>query len=129
MGEIFRVLLLGALAAAVLLPAPASAKQLLKAKTLACGGSGPQQGDITATTQNGLLRIKVKGEDLTPGENATCGYTCGMVFTGGPTVPCGTVSPSGRLVATIEVPVTVCFGFIPFFNTPTTGKCVASTIP
>ncbi len=129
MGESFRVLLLGALAAALLVPAPASARQLLKAKTLACGGSGPQKGDITATESNGVLKIKVKGENLVPGQNATCGYTCGMVFTSGPVVACGTVSPSGRLTATVELPIATCFGFIPFFNTPTTGKCVASTIP
>jgi hypothetical protein len=52
-----------------------------------------------------------------------------MVFTSGPEVPCGTVGASGRFAGKIELPLGMCFGFIPFFNTPTTGKCVPSAMP
>ena len=30
---------------------------------------------------------------------------------------------------TVELPLVTCSGFIPFFNTPTTGKCVPSALP
>ena len=118
-----------ALVLSVLAVPPAGAGTLLKVKSLACGGSGKQRGSIAVSEKDGTLTLKFKGEDLVPGQAATCGYTCGMVFTNGPVVPCGTVGDNGKLSAKIELPHVVCFGFIPFFNTPTTGKCVASTVP
>jgi hypothetical protein len=124
-----RRLAVGLIPLLVLAAQPATAGQVLKAKSLACGGSGPQSGQITATEREGVLTLKVKAKDLVPGQAATCGYTCGMVFTSGPVVACGTVSDTGRLSAKIDLPLATCFGFIPFFDTPTTGKCVASTIP
>ena len=114
---------------AILAAQPATAGLILNAKSLACGGSGPQSGSIAVTEKAGVLTLKFKGEDLVPGQSATCGYTCGMVFTGGPEVACGTVGANGKLSSKIELPLAVCFGFIPFFNTPNTGKCVPSTVP
>ena len=108
---------------------PAAAGTLLKTKSLACGGSGPQRGSIAVSEKDGTLTLKFKGEDLFPGQAATCGYTCGMVFTNGPELACGTVGDNGKLSAKIELPLLTCFGFIPFFNTPNTGKCVPSTVP
>jgi hypothetical protein len=107
----------------------ATAGLVLNAKSLACGGSGPQSGRIGVTEKAGVLSLKFKAKDLVPGQTVTCGYTCGMVFTSGPEVSCGTVGESGSFSGKIELPLTVCFGFIPFFNTPTTGKCVPSTVP
>lgn len=114
---------------AVLIARPATAKQVLTAKSLACGGTGKQSGSISVTEKRGVLTLKGKGENLVPGQAVTCGYTCGMVFTAGPELACGTVAPNGRWKGKIELPLAVCFGFIPFFNTPNTGKCVASTVP
>jgi hypothetical protein len=108
---------------------PATADLLLKAKSLACGGTGPQEGYITASERDGVVKLQVKGVGLVPGQAATCGYTCGLVFTSGPVVACGTVNAKGTLDSTVQLPFATCFGFIPFFNTPTTGKCVASTVP
>jgi hypothetical protein len=51
------------------------------------------------------------------------------VFTNGPELPCGTVGASGRFTAKVELPAGVCFGFVPFFDTPTTGECVPSITP
>jgi hypothetical protein len=114
----------------VMLPAqPATAALVLNAKSLACGGTGPQNGAIAVTEKGPVLTLKLKGQDLTPGEAVTCGYTCGMVFTNGPEVACGTVDANGKWSSKFDLPLTVCFGFIPFFNTPTTGKCVPSTVP
>ena len=76
-----------------------------------------------------MLTLKFKGTSLVPAEAATCGYTCQMVFTSGPEVSCGTVGANGKFSGKIELPLTTCFGFIPFFNTPSTGKCVPSTVP
>jgi len=108
---------------------PATSALVLNAKSLACGGTGPQSGAIAVTEKAGMLTLKFKGADLVAGEAATCGYTCGMVFTSGPEVACGMVGANGKLSSKIELPLAVCFGFIPFFNTPTTGKCVPSTVP
>jgi hypothetical protein len=108
---------------------PATAGLVLTAKSLACGGTGPQRGSIGVTEKNGVLTLKFKGEDLVPGQGISCGYTCGMVFTNGPEVSCGTVGANGKFSSKIELPLAVCFGFIPFFLTPTTGKCVPSTVP
>jgi hypothetical protein len=99
------------------------------AKSLACGGTGPQSGSIAVTEKGGMLTLKFKGTSLVPAEAATCGYTCQMVFTSGPEVSCGTVGANGKFSGKIELPLTTCFGFIPFFNTPSTGKCVPSTVP
>jgi hypothetical protein len=119
----------GVLALTMLAAPPVIARQVSKAGMLACGGTGPQQGTITVTEKDAVLKIKVKGQGLAPGQSATCGYTCGMVFASGPEVFCGTVNDNGKLSGTIELPLATCFGFIPFFNTPTTGKCVGSTVP
>jgi hypothetical protein len=108
---------------------PATAALVLNAKSLACGGTGPQSGAIAVTEKAGTLTLKFKGADLVPGQAVTCGYTCGMVFTSGPEVACGTVGANGKLSSKIDLPLAVCFGFIPFFNTPNTGKCVPSTVP
>jgi hypothetical protein len=108
---------------------PATARLVLTAKSLACGGTGAQSGSIGATEKNGVLTLKFKGEDLVPGQQISCGYTCGMVFTNGPEVSCGTVGANGKFSSKIELPLAVCVGIIPFFNTPTTGKCVPSTVP
>jgi hypothetical protein len=113
----------------MLVTQPAMAGSVLTAKSLACGGSGPQSGSITVTEKNAVLTLKFKGEDLVPGQAVSCGYTCGMVFTNGPEVSCGTVGANGKLSSKVELPLAVCFGFIPFFNTPSTGKCVPSTVP
>jgi len=114
---------------ALLAAKPAMAVSVLSAKSLACGGSGPQSGSIAVTKRGGVLSFSFKGTGLVPGQAVSCGYTCGMVFTSGPVVACGTVGASGRFSSRVELPVGVCFGFIPFFNTPTTGKCVPSTVP
>jgi hypothetical protein len=102
---------------------------VLNAKSLACGGTGQQSGRIGVTEKAGVLSLKFKAEDLVAGQAVTCGYTCGMVFASGPEVSCGTVTAKGTFSGKIELPLVVCFGFIPFFNTPTTGKCVPSTLP
>jgi hypothetical protein len=107
----------------------ASAAQVMSAQSLACAGSGPQSGSIAVTERAGVLGLRVRGAGLVPGQAVTCGYTCGMVFTGGPVVPCATVAANGKFTAKIALPVGVCFGFIPFFDTPSTGKCVPSTVP
>jgi len=107
----------------------ATAAPVLSAKSLACGGSGPQNGSIAVTERGGVLTLRFRAADLVPGQAASCGYTCGMVFTSGPEVSCGTVGANGRFSSKVELPVAVCFGFIPFFNTPSTGKCVPSTVP
>jgi len=114
---------------ATIVAQPAAAASVLSAKSLACGGTGPQSGSITVTQKNGVLTLKLKGENLVAGQAVTCGYTCGMVFTNGPVVSCGSIDSKGKFSAKVELPVAVCFGFIPFFNTPTTGKCVPSTVP
>jgi hypothetical protein len=113
----------------ILAAQPAAAALVLKAKSLACGGTGPQAGRISVTERAGVLTLKFKSENLGAGQAVTCGYTCGMVFMSGPEVSCGTIGTNGKWTSKIEMPVTVCFGFIPFFNTPNTGKCVASTVP
>ena len=107
----------------------APAAPVLSAKSLACGGSGPQNGSIAVTERAGVLTLRFRAANLVPGQGVSCGYTCGMVFTSGPEVSCGTVGASGRFSSKVELPLGVCFGFIPFFNTPSTGKCVPSTIP
>jgi hypothetical protein len=107
----------------------ATASPVLSAKSLACGGSGPQSGSIAVTERGGVLTLRFRAANLVPGQAASCGYTCGMVFTSGPEVFCGTVGANGRFSGKVELPVGVCFGFIPFFNTPSTGKCVPSTVP
>ena len=117
------------LALVMLAAQPAAAGSVLNAKVLACGGSGPQSGSIAVTEKAGMLTLKFKGANLFPGQAVTCGYTCTMVFTNGPEVPCGTVGDNGKFSGKIELPTVTCFGFIPFFNTPNTGKCVASAIP
>jgi hypothetical protein len=113
----------------VLAGQPAMAASVLTAKSLACGGSGPQSGSITVTERTGTLTLKLKADQLVPGQAVSCGYTCGMVFTNGPEVPCGAVGANGKWSSRIDLPLAVCFGFIPFFNTPSTGKCVPSTVP
>ena len=113
----------------ILAEGPAAAALLLNSKSLACGGTGAQRGSIAASEKSGVLTLKLKAEDLVPAEAVTCGYTCGMVFTSGPEVSCGMVGPSGKWSGKIDLPLAVCFGFIPFFNTPSTGKCVPSTVP
>jgi hypothetical protein len=118
-----------ALSLAVLAAVPAAAAPVLGAKQLACGGSGAQSGSIAVSRSRGVLTLRLRGSNLVPGQPVRCGYTCGQVFTTGPDVPCGTVAANGRLSARIDLPVNVCFGFIPFFSTPTTGKCVGSTVP
>lgn len=107
----------------------ATAATVLNAHSLACGGSGPQSGSIAVTERAGSLSLRFRAANLVPGQAVSCGYTCGMVFTGGPEVFCGTVGASGRFSGKIELPEAVCFGFIPFFETPSTGKCVPSTVP
>jgi hypothetical protein len=107
----------------------ATAGSVLNAKVLACGGTGPQSGSIAVTEKGGTITLKFKGVALVPAESVTCGYTCGMVFTSGPEVPCGTVGANGKFSSKIDLPLGTCFGFIPFFNTPSTGKCVPSTLP
>jgi hypothetical protein len=107
----------------------ATAGSILNAKSLACGGTGPQSGSIAVTEKGGVLTLKFKSTNLVPAEAVTCGYTCQMVFTSGPEVSCGTVGASGKFSGKIELPLATCFGFIPFFNTPSTGKCVPSTVP
>jgi hypothetical protein len=107
----------------------ASAAQVLSSRSLACVGTGPQNGSIAVTERGGVLTLRFRGADLVPGQAITCGHTCGMVFTNGPEVSCGTVGANGRFAARIELPRGICFGFIPFFTTPTTGKCVPSTAP
>ena len=121
--------LLGLVLPLLMLTAQPAAAAVLNAKSLACGGTGPQSGSIAVSEKAGNLTLKFKGANLTPAEAVTCGYTCGMVFTNGPEVACGTVGANGKFSGKIELPVAVCFGFIPFFNTPTTGKCVPSTVP
>ncbi|HZR82004.1 MAG TPA: hypothetical protein VFD92_12985 [Candidatus Binatia bacterium] len=118
-----------ALALALLAAGPATARPILTAKSLACGGTGPQNGSISVSERRGMLTLRFRGADLFPGQAVTCGYTCGQVFTSGPVVACGTVGATGRFAGTIELPLATCFGFIPFFNTPNTGKCVPSTVP
>lgn len=76
-----------------------------------------------------LLTLRFRGAGLVPGQAVTCGHTCGMVFTSGPEVSCGTVGASGSFAARIDLPRGTCFGFIPFFTTPTTGRCGPSTTP
>jgi hypothetical protein len=124
-----RVQMKVALALMMLAAQPAWAGLIVNAKSLACGGTGPQSGAISVKEKAGVLTLKFKAENLTPGQAVTCGYTCGMVFTNGPEVPCETVGANGKWSSSIELPLTTCFGFIPFFNTPTTGKCVPSTVP
>src|SRR5690349_16010083 len=124
------VLRIGSVLSLVILTAiAADAAQVLSTQSLACGGSGAQSGSIAVTGRAGVLSLRFRGSDLVPGQAVTCGYTCGMVFTGGPVVPCATVAANGKFTAKIELPAGVCFGFIPFFNTPSTGKCVPSTVP
>lgn len=106
----------------------ATAAQVVTAKSLACGGTGPQDGSITASERNGVVTVKARGAGLAPGQPVTCGYTCGQVFTSGPAGSCGTVGASGRFTGTVQLPLGTCFGFIPFFSTPTTGKCVPSAL-
>jgi hypothetical protein len=113
----------------ILTASTAIAAQVLSAKSLACAGSGPQSGSIAATERAGVLTLTFRGAELVPGQAITCGYTCGMVFTNGPVVSCGTVGSNGKFVAKIALPHLTCVGFIPFFNTPSTGKCVPSTTP
>lgn len=113
----------------ILTAAAASAAQVLSARSLACGGTGPQSGSIAVTDRAGVLTLKFRGDGLVPGQAITCGHTCGMVFTAGREVPCGTVGASGKFAARIELQRGTCFGFIPFFTTPTTGRCVPSTTP
>lgn len=128
MTRILRFAVLG-LSVVTLTAGPATAAQVLSARSLACGGSGPQNGSIAVTERAGVLTLRFRAAGLVPGQAVTCGYTCGMVFTSGPAVPCGTVTASGRFAAKIELPLGTCFGFIPSFTTPTTGKCVPSTTP
>jgi hypothetical protein len=117
------------LAVAIVAAQTAAAAPLVSAKSLACGGTGPQAGSLSASMRNGLLTIKGKGQGLTPGEAVACGYTCGQVFTSGPQLNCGTVGTNGKWSGRVDLSVPpVCFGFIPFFLTPTTGKCVASVV-
>lgn len=106
----------------------ATAAQVLSTKSLACGGTGEQGGSITVSERAGNVTLKVRASGLVPGQPVTCGYTCGMVFTNGPSAPCGVVASSGRFTGTVELSLGACFGFIPFFSTPTTGKCVPSAI-
>jgi hypothetical protein len=107
----------------------ASAAQVLTAKSLACAGSGPQAGSISASEREGILTLRFQGSGLVPGAGVACGFTCGMIFTNGPRVSCGTVAANGRFSAKVEIPFGTCVGFIPFFDTPSTGKCVPSAIP
>jgi hypothetical protein len=125
-----RALATAALVVAVVAPATrATAATVLSARTLACGGTGPQKGSIAVAERKGTLTLRLSGSGLVPGQAVSCGYTCGMVFATGPKVPCGTVGANGRFAGKIELPAATCFGFIPFFDTPTTGKCVPSTVP
>jgi hypothetical protein len=114
---------------ALLTARAATAAPVLSARSLACGGTGPQSGSIAATERAGVLTLRFRAAGLVPGQPVTCGHTCGMVFTGGPAVSCGTVGANGRFAARVDLPLGVCFGFIPFFDTPTTGKCVPSAMP
>jgi hypothetical protein len=123
------------LAVVLMLPAliltahSASAASILTAKSLICAGSGPLGGSIAVAERNGTLTLRVKGTSLVPGQAVTCGYTCGMVFTTPTEGFCGTVGANGRFSGRIDLGARLCFGFIPFFNTPSTGKCVPSVVP
>lgn len=79
----------------ILTAAAASAAQVLSARSLACGGTGPQSGSIAVTDRAGILTLKFRGAGLVPGQAIICGHTCGMVFTAGREVPCGTSAPAG----------------------------------
>jgi len=98
----------------------------MTAKSLVCGGSGPQNGSIAVSERAGVLTLSFKATGLVPGQPVTCGNTCGMVFTNGPQVACGIVGDNGKFTAKVRLSSRLCFGFIPFFDTPTTGKCVPS---
>jgi len=108
---------------------PAAAAQVLSTRSLACGGSGPQAGSIAVSERAGVLTLRLRAAGLVPGQAVTCGHTCGAVFTAGPEVACGTVGANGRFAAKVELPLGTCFGFIPFFVTPSTGRCVPSIVP
>ena len=128
MNALARQLVVVILSLVMLAAQPATAGLVLNGKSLACGGTGPQSGQITVTERDGLLTLILKGKDLVAGQAVTCGYTCGMVFTSGPEVACGTIGANGKWSSKIQLPLATCFGFIPFFK-PSTGKCVPSTVP
>lgn len=71
----------------------ATAAQVLSAKSLACGGTGAQSDSIVATERAGNVVLEIRASGLIPGQPVTCGYTCGVVFTNGPSAPRGV---SGR---------------------------------
>ncbi len=118
-----------ALPLVILAAQPAAAKSVVNAKSLVCGGSGPVDGSIAVTAKDAILTLKFKGKGLNPGEAVVCGYFCQAVFSGGTEVPCATVDAKGKLKAKVELPQSLCFGFLPFFRTGSNGSCVPSIPP
>lgn len=115
----------------LLLAATASlavAGSVVQAKRLLCGGTGPQAGSITATDGAAGMTLRFKAKDLTPLQSVRCGYECGFAGTR-VDVPCGAVEPNGRWAHRLELPTAVCWGFLPFFSTGTTGSCMPGTSP
>src|SRR6185436_16350809 len=53
---------------AILAAQPASAALVLKAKSLACGGTGAQRGSLSVSARSGVLKFKLKGQELVSGQ-------------------------------------------------------------
>jgi hypothetical protein len=106
----------------------AVADSVVNAKGLLCGGSGPQAGSIAVAGGDAGLTLRFKAKDLTPFESVRCGYECGFIGTR-VDLPCGTVDPGGRWSHRLEVPTALCWGFLPFFTTGSTGSCMPGTAP
>jgi hypothetical protein len=106
----------------------AVAGSVVTAKGILCGGSGPHPGSIAVTGSDSGLTLKFRVKDLTPFQAVRCGYECAFIGTR-VDVPCGMVDQSGRWSHRLERPTAVCWGFLPFFNTGTTGSCMSGTAP
>jgi hypothetical protein len=106
----------------------AVASSVVNAKGILCGGSGPHAGSIAVAGGDSGLTLKFKAKDLTPFESVRCGYECGFIGTR-VDVPCGMVDESGRWSHRLERPTAICWGFLPFFTTGTTGSCMPGTAP
>ena len=107
---------------------PAAAGSFITVKSLACENTGQASASVSASVKNGTMTIKVKAKGLTPGDGLACGYTCAQPVGGAQDI-CGTVGTNGKGSGTGNFTVPVCFGFMPYFLTATTGKCVAAIHP
>jgi len=112
-----------------ILARPAAAGLVLKAKSLVCGGSGPAIASVAVTARDAVVTLKFKAKELVANETVMCGFFCNAVGSGGVELPCGTVDENGKWSNSLEQPQSLCYGFIPFFNTGSTGVCVPSTAP